>query len=156
MAQTLMNYNEKSFCNAATEDLGLQSEEEKKQLEEKAEELKGFLTFVKDTLGEGIKEVRLSADLGQVPVCLVPSTGMSFEMEKYFKRVNPDMPIPNDRILELNPEHEAVQALQKAMIEDTAKAKDYVNLLHGQAQLLADLPLEDPVAYTHLVCKLIK
>ena len=156
VAQTLMKYNEKSFCNAATEDLGLQSEEEKKQLEEKAEEMKGFLTFVKDTLGEGIKEVRLSADLGQVPVCLVPSTGMSFEMEKYFKRVNPDMPIPNDRILELNPEHEAVQALQKAMIEDTAKAKDYVNLLHGQAQLLADLPLEDPIAYTQLVCKLMK
>ena len=156
VAQTLMNYAEKAFCNAATEDLGLQTEEEKKQLEEKAEELKGFLTFVKDTLGESIKEVRLSADLGEAPVCMVPGTGMSFEMEKYFKRVNPDMPIPSERILELNPEHEAVKALQQAMIADTAKAKDYVNLLHCQAQLLADLPLEDPIAYTQLVCKLMK
>ena len=156
VAQTLMQYAEKSFCNAATEDLGLQTEEEKKQLEEKAEELKGFLTFVKDTLGEAVREVRLSADLGEAPVCMVPGTGMSFEMEKYFKRVNPDMPIPSQRILELNPEHEAVKALQAAMIADTAKAKDYVNLLHCQAQLLADLPLEDPIAYTKLVCKLIK
>jgi molecular chaperone HtpG len=156
VAQTLMQYMEKSFCNAATEDLGLQTEEEKKQLEEKTEELKGFLTFVQETLGEGIKEVRLSADLGDAPVCMVPGTGMSFEMEKYFKRMNPDMPIPADRILELNPEHAAVKALQKAMIEDTAKAKDYVNLLHCQAQLLSDLPLEDPIAYTQLVCKLMK
>ena len=156
VAQTLMNYAEKSFCNAATEDLGLQSEDEKKALEEKAEELKGFLTFVKDTLGETIKEVRLSGNLGSAPVCMVPATGMSFEMEKYLKRVNPDMPIPNQRILELNPDHAAVKALQKAMIEDTAKAKDYVSLLCCQAQLLADLPLEDPIAYTELVCKLMK
>ena len=156
VAQTLMKYAEKSFCNAATEDLGLQTDEEKKQLEEKTEELKGFLTFVKETLGDGIKEVRLSAQLGDTPCCMVPATGMSFEMEKYLKRVNPDMPVPNERILELNPEHDAVKALQKAMIADTAKAKDYATLLCCQAQLLADLPLEDPAAYTALVCKLMK
>ncbi len=156
VAQTLMKYAEKSFCNAATEDLGLQTEDEKKALEEKTEELQGFLTFVKETLGETVKEVRLSGNLGNAPVCMISATGMSFEMEKYLKRVNPDMPIPNERILELNPEHEAVKALQKAMIKDTAKAKDYARLLQCQAQLLADLPLEDPIAYTELVCKLMK
>ena len=154
--QTLMTYAEKSFCNAATEDLGLQTEEEKKQLEEKAAELKGLLTFVKDTLGETVKEVKLSGNLGNAPVCMTSASGVSFEMEKYFKRMNPDMPIPNERILELNPEHEAVQALQSAMIADTAKAKDYAQLLCYQAQILADLPLEDPTAYTQLVCKLMK
>ena len=154
--QTLMTYAEKQFCNAATEDLGLQTEEEKKQLEEKAEELKGLLTFVKDTLGENIKEVKLSGNLGSAPVCMTSASGVSFEMEKYFKRMNPDMPVPTERILELNPEHEAVQALQSAMIADTAKAKDYAQLLYCQAQLLADLPLEDPTAYTELVCKLMK
>jgi len=156
VAQTLMNYDEKAFCNAATEDLGLQSEEDKKQLEEKTEELQGLLTFVKDSLGKGVKEVRLSGELGSAPVCLMPATGMSFEMEKYLKKVNPDMPIPTERILALNPEHPAVQALQKAMIGDTATAKDYAKLLYCQAQLLADLPLEDPTAYTELVCKLMK
>lgn len=156
VAQTLMRYADKRFCNAATEDLGLQTEDEKKQLEEKVEEFKGFLTFVKDTLGDTVKEIKLSDNLGSAPVCMVPASGMSFEMEKYFKRVNPDMPIPNERILELNPEHEAVKAAQKAMLEDTAKAKDYVRLLACQAQLLADLPLEDPAAYTELVCKLMK
>ena len=154
--QSLMTYMEKPFCNAASEDLGLQTEEEKKALEEKTESLKGLLTFVKETLGEAVKEVRLSADLGGHPVAMVPEQGMSFEMEKYMKRVNPEMGITVGRILELNPEHEAVKALQSAMTEDTLRAKDYARLLCCQAQLMADLPIDDPAEYTELVCKLMK
>ncbi|MBR4110031.1 MAG: molecular chaperone HtpG [Oscillospiraceae bacterium] len=154
--QTLMTYSEKQFCNASTEDLGLQSEEEKKAIEEKAEEMKEFLTFVKDTLGEQIKEVKLSGNLGSAPACMTSASGVSFEMEKYMRRVNPDMALPSERILELNPEHPAVQAMQSALISDTQKARDYAALLCAQATLLAELPLEDPMAYTELVCKLMK
>ena len=154
--QILMNYGEKPFCNAATEDLGLQTEEEKKAMEEKTEELQGFLTFVKDTLGEQVAEVKLSGALGNTPAVMSSASGMSFEMEKYLRRVNPEANFPSQRILELNPEHSAVQAMQAALISDTQKAKDYANLLCCQAQLLAELPLEDPMAYTELVCKLMK
>ena len=154
--QSLMTYLEKNFCNASSEDLGLQTEEEKKALEEKTEEMKGFLTFVKETLGDRVKEVRLSADLGSHPVSMVPDAGMSFEMEKYMKRVNPEMAFAVGRILELNPEHDAVKAMEKAMTEDTPKARDYASLLCYQAQLMADLPIEDPTAYTDLVCRLMK
>ena len=154
--QTLMTYAEKQFCNASTEDLGLQTEEEKKELEEKAENLKGMLTFVSQSLGEQVKEVRLSGDLGSHPVAMVPEMGMSFEMEKYMKKANPEFAFPVGRILELNPEHEAVKALERAMIEDPVKAKDYAQLLMYQAMLMADLPIEDPSAYTELVCKLMK
>ena len=154
--QTLMTYEEKQFCNASTEDLGLQSEEEKKAIEEKAEELKEFLSFIKNTLGDSIKEVKLSGNLGSAPACMTPASGVSFEMEKYMRRVNPEMAFPNERILELNPEHPAVQAMQAALVSDTQKARDYAQLLCGQAQLLAELPLEDPMGYTELVCKLMK
>ena len=154
--QTLMTYDEKSFCNIATEDLGLQTEEEKKQLEEKTEKLKGFLTFVKEALGEGVKEVKLSANLGSAPVCVTPASGISFEMEKYMKRVNPEMAMPQEKILELNPEHEAVKTLEKTMAADPVLAKDYAAILYAQALLMAELPLEDPAAYTELVCRLMK
>ena len=154
--QTLMTYSEKSFCNVTTEDLQLQTEEEKKELETKAESMKGILTFVKQTLGEQVKEVRLSANLGSAPVCMVPGAGMSFEMEKYMKRVNPEFAFPVDRILELNPEHAAVKAMEKAVTEDPVKAADYARLLCCQAQLMAELPLEDPAAYTELVCNLMQ
>ena len=154
--QTLVTYLEKSFCNAASEDLGLQTEEEKKELEEKAQEMKGFLTFVQESLGDSVKEVRLSANLGDQAVCMTPEAGVSFEMEKYMKRMNPEFAFPVGRILELNAEHDAVKALRAAMTEDPLKARDYAQLLMYQAQLMADLPLEDPFAYTQLVCKLMK
>ena len=154
--QTLVNYLEKAFCNATSEDLGLQTEEEKKEAEEKAETLKGFLTFVQETLGEQVKEVRLSSNLGSHPVCMTPEAGMSFEMEKYMKRANPEFAFSVGRILELNADHEAVKAMQDAMTTDPLKAKDYAQLLCYQAQLMAELPLDDPYAYTDLVCKLMK
>ncbi len=154
--QTLMTYQEKAFCNAAAEDLGLQSEEEKKALEEKAEGLKGFLTFVQETLGDQVREVRLSDNLGSHPVNLVSADGVSFEMEKYMKRANPEFAYAVGRILELNMDHPAVQAMLSAMTADPVKARDYAQLLMYQAQLMADLPIEDPVAYTDLVCKLMR
>ncbi len=154
--QTLNTYMEKSFCNVSAEDLGLQTEEEKKEAEEKAEELKGFLTFVKESLGDKVQEVRLSQNLGSHPVCMVPAEGMSFEMEKYMKKFNPDMSYTMGRILELNPEHPAVKALESTMTADPVKAKDYAQLLMYQAQLMAELPLDDPYAYTELVCKLMQ
>ena len=154
--QTLMTYQEKSFCNVSTDDLGLQSEEEKKAAEAEAEEKKGFLTFVKESLGDQVKEVKLSKNLGAYPAAMVPEAGMSFEMEKYMKRVNPEFAYPVSRVLKLNPEHETVKQLVELMTADPVKAKDYAQLLCYQAQLMAQLPIEDPYAYTELVCKLVK
>ena len=154
--QTLMTYQEKPFCNVSTEDLGLQSEEEKKAAEAEAEEKKGFLTFVKESLGDQVKEVKLSKNLGAYPAAMVPDAGMSFEMEKYMKRVNPEFAFPAARILELNPDHDTVKQLQSIMTEDPVKAKDMAQLLCYQAQLMAQLPIDDPYAYTDLVCRLVK
>ena len=128
----------------------------KKELEEKTQAMQGMLDFVKQTMGETVQEVKLNGDLGDSPACVTPGSGMSFEMEKYMRRVNPEADFPAMRILELNPEHEAVKAMQSAMVGDTQKARDYANLLYGQALLMADLPIEDPAEYTDLVCKLMR
>ena len=85
-----------------------------------------------------------------------PDAGMSFEMEKYMKRANPEFAFCVGRILELNPEHDAVKAMIGAVTEDVEKAKDYAKLLCYQAQLLADLSIEDVAEYTALVCMLMK
>lgn len=155
IAQTLMNYSEKSFCNALSEDLGLQTEEDKKEAEEKAETFKDVLTFLKDSLGDKVKEVRLSSALGSHPVSMVPDSGMSFEMEKYMRRANPEFAFPVGRILEINASHPMFAAVQSQMTEDPDRAKDLAQLLYDQALLMAELPLEDPVAYTDLVCRLL-
>lgn len=71
------------------------------------------------------------------------------------KRMNPEFAISVGRILELNPEHDAVKALLATMTTDPLKAKDYAQLLMYQALLMADLPIEDPTAYAELICKLM-
>ncbi|MBE6946546.1 MAG: molecular chaperone HtpG [Ruminococcaceae bacterium] len=154
--QTLVNFADKEFCNVSTDDLGLASEEDKQKTEEKTQEMKAVLDFVQESLGERIKEVRLSNNLGDYAVALVPDAGMSFEMEKYMKRMNPEFAFPVGRILELNAEHPAVSAMTAAVETEPEKAKDYAELLYSQALLMADLPLEDPMAYAALVCKLMK
>ena len=156
VAQTLMKVGEKEFRNVAADDLGLQTEEEKKAAEETETEAKDVLDFLKETLGEQVKEVRLSKALKSHPVCLAPDAGMSFEMEKYMKRVNPDFAYEAGRILEINAGHPVFAALRSAMESDPEKAKKYARLLYSQALLMADLPLENPTEYTDLVCSLMQ
>ena len=154
--QTLRQYDGHDFQNIASGDLGLSSDDEKKDIEQKTEAAKPTLDFVKETLGEAVKEVRLSAELGGHPVCMKPEEGMSFEMEKYFQRMSPELPaMKSGRILELNPAHPVFEALQLAVAQDQEKAKKYCQILHAQALLMADLPLEDPTAYTDLICSFL-
>ena len=127
-----------------------------KKAEEAADSHKAAFDFVKEALGGKVKEVKASTRLKSHPVCLTAGEGLSFEMEKYFQSVQPDSAIRADRILELNVDHPAFQALETAVTEDPEKAKKYATLLYDQALLIAGLPLDDPSGYTDLVCELMK
>ena len=155
LPQTLGKYDDKEFRNITQDDLGLASEEEKKAAEEQAEKAKSTLDFIKETLGNSVKEVRLSQNLGSHPVCVVPAEGMTFEMEKYFKRLNPEMGMKAERVLELNGEHPVFAKLQIAVAQEPEKAKKMVRILYAQALLMANLPLENASEYTDLVCELL-
>ena len=155
LPQTLGKYDEKEFRNITQDDLGLASEDEKKAAEEQAEKAKSTLDFIKETLGDAVKEVRLSQNLGSHPVCVVPAEGMTFEMEKYFKRLNPEMGMKAERVLELNGEHPVFAKLQIAVAQEPEKAKKMVKILYAQALLMANLPLENASEYTDLVCELL-
>ncbi len=155
LPQTLGKYDDKELRNITQDDLGLASEEEKKAAEEQAEKAKSTLDFIKETLGDSVKEVRLSQNLGSHPVCVVPAEGMTFEMEKYFKRLNPEMGMKAERVLELNGEHPVFSKLQIAVAQEPEKAKKMVRILYAQALLMANLPLENASEYTDLVCELL-
>ena len=151
--QTLRSYQGKEFRSILDQEL---EEGAKEKAEEAAGAHKSVFDFVKEALGEQVKEVRASARLKSHPVCLTAGEGLSFEMEKYFQAVQPDSGIKADRILELNVEHPAFQALEAAVTADPEKAKKYATLLYDQALLIAGLPLDDPSGYTDLVCELMK
>ena len=155
LPQTLGKYDGKELRNITQDDLGLASEDEKKAAEEQAEKARPALDFIKETLGESVKEVRLSQNLGSHPVCVVPAEGMTFEMEKYFKRLNPEMGMKAERVLELNGEHPVFSKLQIAVAQDQEKAAKMVKILYAQALLMANLPLDNASEYTDLVCELL-
>ena len=150
-AQVLRTYQEKPFRSAMS---GAAGEDAQEKAKEAADAHKDVFAFVKETLGDAVKEVRPSAQLKSHPVCLTAGEGISFEMEKYFETVQPDAGIKAERILELNVEHPAFRALSDAVEHDPEKAKAYAQVLYNQALLIAGLPLEDPSAYTDLLCSL--
>ena len=152
-AQTLRTYQDKEFRSVLDQEL---EEGAQKKAQEAADAHKAAFDFVKEALGDAVKEVRASTRLKSHPVCLTAGEGLSFEMEKYFQAVQPDMPLHADRILELNVEHPAFAALEAAVTADPEKARKYASLLYNQALLIAGLPLEDPSGYTDLVCELMK
>jgi len=157
VVQALGEIDGKAFKSVSDEDALPQTDEEKKQAEEKAEAGKAMTDFVKETLGEKVHEVRISKILKSGAVCMTAEGQMTLEMEKYLRKVEGKSDIRARRVLELNPDAEAVAALRRAVDGgDTELAGKYAKLLYGQALLLADLPMEDPAEFTALVCELMK
>ena len=152
-AQTIRSQDDKELRSILDQEI---EEGAEKKAEEAADSHKATFDFVKESLGEKVKEVKASARLKSHPVCLTAGEGLSFEMEKYFQSVQPDSTIKADRILELNVEHPVFAALEAAVTADPDKAKKYAELLYDQALLIAGLPLDDPSGYTDLVCELMK
>ena len=149
LADTFYSYQEIPFRSAADDNLGL-PEEEKKD----TKKYEGTFAFIKETLGDKVSEVVASSRLKTHPVCLSSGDGVTFEMEKYFAAVRPDLDMKARRILEINTDHAAFKALEKARETDPEKAAKYAEILYSQAVLIAGLPLEDPSGYTDLLCSL--
>jgi len=155
--QALGEVDGKQFKSVSDEDALPQTEEEKKQAEAKAEESKAMTDFVKEVLGDKVYQVRISKILKSGAVCMTAEGSMTLEMEKYLRKVEGKSDIRAQRVLELNPDAEAVLALRRAVDRgDKELADKYAKLLYGQALLLADLPMEDPTQFAALVCELMK
>ena len=137
-----------------------ETDEEKAEQEKQAEESKDVLDFVKETLDGRVKDARISRLLKTAPVCMTADGPMSLEMEKYFAKMegsSPMGPMKAERVLELNPNAAPFAALKSALdSSDKDRAAKYVEVLYHQALLIAGLPIDDPAAYTELVCSLMR
>jgi len=155
--ENLHDQDGKLFCNVVTDDLGFETEEEKKAAEERNEENKEILDFIKETLGERVAKVRLSNKLVSQPCCLATEGGITLEMERYFK-VAPSQEMRNiraTRILEINPNHHAFEALKAAYdAGDKEKAANYSKILVAEAELISGVEIEDAAELVTLVSEL--
>ena len=153
--QMLMEYNDKQFKSVSSGDLGLETTEEKEETQKQAEENKDMFSFMKDSLTEKIKDVRLSQRLKSHPVCLTSDGALSLEMEKVLNAMPNDQKVKADRILEINANHPIFETLKNLYDNDKDKLKAYSDLLYTQALLIEGMSIEDPVAFSNLVCELM-
>ena len=154
--QMLENAYDKPFVSVASEDALPVTDAEKATVEQAEKDHKALLDFAQETLKGEVSKVRISKILQSGAVCLTAEGPVSLEMEKYFRKMRRDFPMSAQRVLELNPDAPAFQALCKAYEEDKEKAAAYVEVLYNQALIIADLPLPDPAWYAELVCGLMK
>ncbi len=154
--ENLREQGGKSFCNVVTDDLGFETEEEKKAAEERDIENRELLDFVKESVGDSLSKVRLSRKLSTQPCCLTTEGGITLEMERYFRRGPSEemRKLRANRVLELNPEHHAFQVLKEAYGQDRDKAAKLSRILAVLAEMTAGMDVEDPAGFSELVAEL--
>jgi molecular chaperone HtpG len=137
----------KQFQSIAKGQVDLADEQDPEQ----QKEFEGLLTWLTETLGEHVKEVRLSSRLTTSPACIVGDTfDLTPTLEKMYRAMGQELP-PVKRILELNPGHDLVVALREAHAADKPDLAEAAELLYGMALLAEGGDLADPSRFAKLM-----
>ncbi|MEK5340677.1 MULTISPECIES: molecular chaperone HtpG [Heyndrickxia] len=150
----LMNYKEKEFRSVSSGDLGFETEDTK-ETDAEEKENKDLFAFMKESLDGKVKDVRASHRLKSHPVCFTTDGEVSIEMEKVLSAMPNGQNVKADKVLEINIHHDVFNALKEAFAHDKDKCKLYTNLLYNQARLIEGLEIEDPVAFSNDICKMM-
>jgi molecular chaperone HtpG len=150
-------FDGKQFQSIAKGQVDLESDEDKKSTEvareQQQKEFESLLSWMATSLGDDVKEVRLSLRLTTSPACIVGDThDLTPTLEKMYRAMGQELP-PIKRILELNPEHALVTGLRTAHAErpDDAALPETAELLYGMALLAEGGELGDPARFIKLL-----
>ncbi|QNI02604.1 molecular chaperone HtpG [Halomonas sp. SH5A2] len=143
----LTEFDGKSFADVGKGELDLgdvEDEAEKKEQEETAKAKESLVKRVKEALGEGVQDVKVTHRLTDSPACVVlPEHEMGYQMRRIMEAAG--QPLPKVRpILELNPSHSLVARLESA---DEGLFADLAHILLDQAIIAEGGHLDDPAAY---------
>ena len=147
--------------NVSSEDLGLTSDEEKRQAEEATQENQGLFEAMADALGGRVQKVVVSTRLTDAPAVLTTEGPLSLQMEatlRHMPGAETDDGLPASTVvLEMNDKHPVFETLKAAHAAgDGDKVRRYASLLFDQALLVEGLPVPDPIAFAQAVTELMK
>lgn len=156
MMSYLNEFDGKSFVNIAKGELDLgdlEDKDDKEKAEKAAKDYESLLKQMTESLGDKVKEVRVSTRLTDSPSCLVvEQQDMAVSMQKILKQAGHE--VPNiEPILEINIDHPLVKRLSDEQDDD--KFTDWSHLLFDQAMLSEGGQLEDPVAFVTRINQLL-
>lgn len=156
VAKVLISYSDKKFVSVSEADFSTLGEEEKKEIDKKNEEFKSVLEFIKESLGDKVKEVKISANLKTYPVCITSGGDLSIEMEKVLNALpNADKKVKAEKILEINAEHKIAEKLKNLYENDKETLKKYAIVLYEQARLLEGLQIENVSEFIDAMTEII-
>lgn len=155
VVQVLMEHKEKKFINVCANDVDLDTDEEKEALKKENEENKDMFILMKETIGEGVQEVRFTHRLKNHPVCLTSEGALSVEMEKVINSMPNDQKVKAQTALEINDTHPIAQKIKDLYANDKEALKKYTQVLYAQARLIEGLPVENPTQISNLICEII-
>jgi molecular chaperone HtpG len=151
----IMKYKDKEFKSVSSGDLGIEASDNEDKTEDEDNDNKELLAYMASVLGDKVKNVKVSKRLKSHPVCLSSEGELTIEMEKILKAMPDNQNVQADKVLEINPQHEVFQKLKSAFASDKEKLDLYTSLLYNQALLIEGLPINDPVAFTNDICKVM-
>ncbi|MDH5649971.1 MAG: molecular chaperone HtpG, partial [Gammaproteobacteria bacterium] len=148
LVSSLTEFDGKSLVSVTKGELdlgSLEATEDKASQEKSAEELKGVIDRIKETLGDRVKDVRTTFRLTSSPACLVNDAyDMSANLERILKAAGQQVASAKP-ILELNPDHPLIKQL--SIEADNQRFTDWTHILFDQALLSEGGQLEDPAAF---------
>ena len=148
---TLRSYEEKEFKNVCSENANLETEEEKKELEEKNTEAKEMFTFMQEAIPD-VKAIKFTNKLKNHPVCLSSEGDISVEMEKTMKNMPFDNGVTANKVLEINENHEIAKKIKDLYANNKEELKNYTKILYAEARLIEGLSIENPTEISNLIC----
>lgn len=155
--QMLRTYADKEFSNVCTDQIDLDTEEEKESLKEENEKAKEMFSFIKESIGDSLHSVRFTNALKNHPVCLSSEGAVSVGMEKVLNKLpgSEEHQVKAELVLEINRQHPIADTLQALFEQDRDKLAKYSKILYAQARLISGLSIENPAEVSELVCGLM-
>ena len=153
----LREYDGKKFMNVCDENLNLDTEDEKKELEAENEASKDMFEEMKKSLGDSVNAIRFTNKLKKHPVCLTSEGGISLEMEKTLNSMPgiEDNKVKAQLVLEISATNKIADKLKELYGKDNETLGKYAKLLYGEACLIGGKPIENPAEHSALVCELM-
>lgn len=157
VTQTLRQYEEKEFRSVSSQDLGLEApkENDDDQPDAVSEVDQKLLEKMKEIIGDDVVKVKTTAHLKDDVAYLSTEGDLSIEMEMTLNTMPQGGDVKAQKVLEINKNHPVYEKLKTYFETDEEQFGLYTELLYNQARLIAGLPLDDVVAFTKNISKLM-
>ncbi len=150
------SYKEVEFKSATRSDIDLDGDDKSKEnekeedKEDNQEDQNSTIQYIKEILGDKVKDVKASHKLTSSPVCLAVAEGaMDIRMEKFLREQN-QLNSSMAKILEINLNHPIIQNLGQKVEADNKdeSTEDLVKVLYDQACVMEGLGVEDAPTFS--------